>query len=55
VTSGTHAPTLQKNVGLALVAREWSNEGTVLGVDVRGKRLRAVVVPKPFYRRKRQK
>lgn len=52
VTSGTHAPTLQKNVGMALLKREWAHNGIVLEVDVRGRRLRAKVGSRRFYRRK---
>jgi len=55
VTSGTFAPTVEKNVGLALVERPWTQDGTVLEVDVRGRRRKAQVVPKRFYRRKESK
>lgn len=51
ITSGTHSPTLKKNVGLALVKSEHAAVGTEVLVDVRGKKLRAVVVKTPFYRR----
>ncbi len=51
VTSGTHAPTLKKNLGLALVEREFAQMDLLLEVEVRGKRLRSKVVKRPFYRR----
>ncbi|GAB7386787.1 glycine cleavage system aminomethyltransferase GcvT [Bacillaceae bacterium] len=51
ITSGTHAPTLKKNVGLALVKAEYASVGTELEVEVRNRRLRAVVVKTPFYKR----
>ncbi|MBO8156118.1 MAG: glycine cleavage system aminomethyltransferase GcvT [Bacillaceae bacterium] len=52
VTSGTQSPTLQKNIGLALVKKEYSAEGTELEVQVRKRRLKAKVVATPFYKRK---
>ncbi|GIQ68165.1 glycine cleavage system aminomethyltransferase GcvT [Xylanibacillus composti] len=51
VTTGTHSPTLKKNVGLALVAREYSDLGQELWVEIRGKRLKALVAATPFYKR----
>ncbi|HET7657668.1 MAG TPA: glycine cleavage system aminomethyltransferase GcvT [Bacillales bacterium] len=51
VTTGTQSPTLKKNVGLALVKSECSELGTEVEVQVRKKRLKAVVVKTPFYKR----
>jgi aminomethyltransferase len=51
VTTGTQSPTLKKNVGLALIKSEHAGLGTQLEVEIRGKRLRAVVVATPFYKR----
>ncbi|MCM3080248.1 glycine cleavage system aminomethyltransferase GcvT [Brevibacillus invocatus] len=51
VTTGTQSPTLKKNVGLALVKSEYAALGTSLDVEIRGKRLKAEVVPAPFYKR----
>ncbi|MFT9849379.1 glycine cleavage system aminomethyltransferase GcvT [Aneurinibacillus sp. REN35] len=51
VTTGTQSPTLKKSVGLALVKREHSEPGTELDVEIRGKRVKAKVVPTPFYKR----
>jgi aminomethyltransferase len=51
VTTGTQSPTLKKNVGLALVKRQYSELGTELDVEIRGKRVKAKVVPTPFYKR----
>src|SRR5690606_22990990 len=50
VTTGTQSPTLKRNLGLALVEADFAAAGTPLSVDVRGKRLAAVVVPAPFYK-----
>lgn len=51
VTSGTHAPTLKKAIALALVQTPFSEIGTQVLVDVRGKHKKALVVQKPFYSR----
>ncbi|MCL6547935.1 MAG: glycine cleavage system aminomethyltransferase GcvT [Alicyclobacillus sp.] len=51
VTSGTMSPTLKVPIAMALVQREAAGPGSVLEVDVRGKRIPAEVVPLPFYRR----
>src|SRR5690606_4043623 len=53
VTSGTFSPTLQKPIAMALVAPEYTAEGTSLVVDIRGQQVAAKVVPLPFYRRSR--
>ena len=49
VTSGGLAPTLKKNLGLALVNVQHSNLGDEFYVQVRGKSLKAKVVSTPFY------
>jgi aminomethyltransferase len=51
VTSGSPAPFLKKNIGLAFVPVEFANVGQQLTIDVRGKRLTAEIVPTPFYKR----
>jgi len=51
VTSGTFAPTLEKNLGLAYVAVQWAKTGGELDVMVRNKPLKARIVQKPFYKR----
>ena len=53
VTSGTLTPFLQKAIGMAYVPVELAARDTELSIDVRGRRLRARVVPMPFYRRPR--
>jgi len=53
VTSGSPAPYLKKNIGLALVPVEFAKPGQQITIDVRGKRLAATVVPTPFYKRDR--
>ncbi|MEN1970570.1 glycine cleavage system aminomethyltransferase GcvT [Lentibacillus sp. N15] len=51
VTSGTQSPTLQKNVGLALLQAAYTEVGTNVQVQVRKRKLNAVVVATPFYKR----
>ena len=53
VTSGSPAPFLKKNIGMAFVPPEFANVGQELRIDVRGKRLAAEVVPTPFYKRQK--
>jgi aminomethyltransferase len=54
VTSGTFSPTLGKAIGMAYVPPALAAASTLLEVDVRGRKLAAVVVELPFYRRKKQ-
>jgi aminomethyltransferase len=54
VTSGTFAPYLKKNIGLAYLPLAATKEGSELEVEIRGRRARAVVVPTPFYRREKK-
>jgi aminomethyltransferase len=51
VTSGTQTPFLKKAIGLGYVPVDAAAPGTVLEVDIRGRRTRAQVVPTPFYKR----
>ncbi len=51
VTSGTQTPYLKKAIGMAYVPSACTAPGTVLEIDVRGRRVRAAVVPLPFYKR----
>ena len=51
VTSGTQTPYLRKAIGMAYVPAANTAPGSVFDVDVRGRRLRAMVVPLPFYKR----
>ncbi|KGL40090.1 glycine cleavage system protein T [Listeria newyorkensis] len=51
VTSGTQSPTLGKNLGLALIDIDYTALDTEVEVEVRNKKLKAKVVPTPFYKR----
>jgi len=51
VTTGTQSPTLQKNIGLALIDSKYKDLTTEVEVQVRKRRLKAEVVKTPFYKR----
>ena len=51
VTSGTQTPYLKKAIGMAYVPVDHAASGAQFEVDCRGRRLRAAVVPMPFYKR----
>lgn len=51
VRSGTFSPTLEKAIGTAYVPAAAAAPGTPLEIEIRGKRVEAVVVPMPFYKR----
>ena len=51
VTSGTQTPYLKKAIGMAYVPADRTATGTEFEIDVRGRRVRAQVVPLPFYKR----
>jgi len=54
VTSGSPSPTLCKNIALAYVPPAFAAIGTVLSVEVRAQRIKAQVVPTPFYKRSKK-
>jgi aminomethyltransferase len=54
VTSGTHAPTLKKAIGLGYVPADHASEGSGITISIRGKEVRATIVPTPFYKRKKK-
>ena len=49
VTSAIHSPRLEKNIALAMVARQHADIGTHLIVDMPGQTRNCQVVPKPFH------
>jgi aminomethyltransferase len=53
VTSGSYAPFLEKSIGLCYLPAPSAAVGTDLEIEVRGRRLKARVVPTPFYKRPR--
>ncbi|MCK4259249.1 MAG: glycine cleavage system aminomethyltransferase GcvT [Halanaerobiales bacterium] len=55
VTTGSYSPTLDKNIGLALVKTEYTEVGTEFEI-IRGKReLKAKVITTPFYKKNYKK
>lgn len=55
VTTGSMSPTLNKNIGLALLEAEYAKEGTEIEVEIRNKNVKAKIVRKPFYTKKYKK
>jgi aminomethyltransferase len=51
VTSGSPAPFLKKNIGMAYIPVESGAEGGAIEIDVRGRLVGAQIVPLPFYKR----
>jgi aminomethyltransferase len=51
VVSGTQSPTLNQGIGMGYVPKEFSKPGTSIQIEIRGRRLPATVVQKPFYKR----
>jgi aminomethyltransferase len=54
VTSGSHAPFLKQNIGLAYLPAARRSRGTALSVVIRQREAPAEVVSTPFYRRKKK-
>lgn len=54
VTSGSPAPYLKKNIGMAYVPVEFANEGQQIQIDVRGRAVGAQIVKMPFYKREKK-
>lgn len=52
LTSGTLSPSLKVGIGLAYLPVETAKSGTELQIEVRGRRIPAEVVKKPFYKRR---
>ena len=53
VTSGGPSPTLDTNIGLGYVPIAYSEPGTRIGVEIRGRPVEAEIRTLPFYRRSR--
>ena len=50
-TSGTHCPFVGYPASMAIIDVEYKAPGTVVSVDVRGRRVEAEVVKLPFYKK----
>jgi aminomethyltransferase len=53
VTSGSPAPYLKKNIGMAYVPVSSANEGQPIQIDVRGRLVGGQIVKTPFYKREK--
>jgi len=53
VTSGSPAPFLKKNIGLAYVPVEYAGAGQEIQIDVRGRLVGAQIIKTPFYKRQK--
>jgi aminomethyltransferase len=51
VRSGSYSPFLQKSIGLTYLPIEYTEFGTEFEIEIRGKHVKARVVPTPFYKR----
>ena len=48
VTSGTMSPTRKIGIGMGYVKPEYAKAGTEICIDMRGRKLKAIVVKPPF-------
>ena len=53
VTSGSYAPFLRKNIGMAYISPALAEVGREIEVEIRGKMAGAQIVPLPFYKRQK--
>ena len=51
VTSGSPAPYLKKNIGMAFVPPEFAEVGRDIQIEIRGRQAGARIVKLPFYKR----
>ncbi|MDZ5471027.1 glycine cleavage system aminomethyltransferase GcvT (plasmid) [Bacillus sp. 31A1R] len=54
VTTGTQSPTLKRNIGMALLKTDFAVLDQEVEVEIRNKRVKAKVVPTPFYKREKK-
>ncbi len=53
VTSGNFSPTLKRGIGMGYVNARYCDEGGEILLDIRGKAVAAIIVKRPFYRKKK--
>ncbi|MFT5107067.1 MAG: aminomethyltransferase [Verrucomicrobiales bacterium] len=51
IASGGVSPSMKKGIGMAYLPIEHSKLGTEINIDIRGRKLRAKIVKKPFYKK----
>ena len=54
VTSGSYAPFLKKNIGMAYISPSQAEVGREIQIEIRGRLAGARIVPLPFYKRPQQ-
>lgn len=55
VTTGYKSPSLNKNIGLALVKAEYANLGKEIEIIIRNKGVKAEIIDKKFYKKNYKK
>lgn len=53
VASGNFSPSLRKGIGMGYVDPRYSEEGSEILIDIRGKATPAIIVKRPFYKKKK--
>ncbi len=51
VTSGSFSPTLKKNIGLALIEKQYSEIDSEIYIEIRNKLIKAKIIKKPFVKK----
>jgi aminomethyltransferase len=51
ITTGSYAPTLNKNMGLAMIDIAYAKLEQPVEIEIRGKKIAAKLIKKPFYKR----
>lgn len=51
VTTGSYSPSLEKNLGLAIIETAYAEIGQMISVEIRNKDVQAQIVRTPFYKR----
>jgi aminomethyltransferase len=55
VTSGSYSPSLERNLGMAVVESAYAAEGTEIAIAIRNKNVKARIISLPFYTKKYKK
>ncbi|RUL56955.1 glycine cleavage system aminomethyltransferase GcvT [Lysinibacillus antri] len=51
ITTGTQSPLTKRNIGLALIDSKLTELGTEVEIEIRNKKVKAIIVATPFYKR----
>lgn len=55
VTSGSYAPSMKKNLAMALLDIDYAQEGQTVDIIIRGNTVAAMIIPRPFQEKKYKK